>query len=659
VHTDELIGAVLDSRYRIERKLGEGGMGMVYQGEHVRTGRKCAVKLLPPEASHDPEAVKRFEREARVLGALGHPGIVGVHDFSETSDGRPFFVMDNLEGEDLAQRLGRVGRLDWEDAKKIVDEIAAALWAAHQAGVLHRDLKPGNVFLAQSPAAPERVVLLDFGLAKGGITNAMTLTQSNMVMGTPLYMSPEQARSVGVDARSDIYSLAALTYELVAGRPPFVGPNYTAVLASLLTEPPPKVSVRAAPGVIVPGHLDEVLDIALSKDPADRQPDVASFATAVLQRRPAWADTTARRIESGQTPGAGLGVATGPPSSAVGTESVADSASLQLAATVASSPPVAAPPDPSTAATLASDPLLPRASTPTVSQSADFASSPRQTVDPGSTPVGTRSPRRRRPVMVLVVVGLVVLGAVGAALAYWAGRRGTESAPGASTAKATGPLATDATVRADAGVPEATAPDAMEASGAPDGGTTGAAEMPIDRLVNRKLRQLKEALNALPKKGEEETRKVVRRLVRSATPPARRAGVPPGRVAAPRRRAAGVPQPPGFPTPRRIPPKYRDILRLSKLMSKRDYKGCLRAVARMSPTADVHRMGVACALSMHNWSLAGRMCVKFIKRYPSDQYAKSCRRVLKSNERRKVLLQRRKERQERRRLRERQRQQRR
>jgi len=136
---EEIIGTVLDRRYRIERLIGEGGMGLVYLGEHVRTGRKCAVKLLPPEALGDVAAVQRFEREARVLGGLGHPGIVGVHDFSETADGRPFFVMDYLKGEDLAERLARVGTLDWESTKKVVDEISAALWAAHQAGVLHRD----------------------------------------------------------------------------------------------------------------------------------------------------------------------------------------------------------------------------------------------------------------------------------------------------------------------------------------------------------------------------------------------------------------------------------------------------------------------------------------------------------------------------------------
>ncbi len=299
-----LIDQVLADRYRIERLLGEGGMGEVYLARHVRTGRPLAVKLLVPEAAREPENLQRFEREARALGALGHPNIVGIHDFAETADGRPFLVMDYLEGEELAHRLERVGRLPWPEAARLFDQIASALHAAHQAGVLHRDLKPGNIFLARSAGAPERVVLLDFGLAKSVSAEEARVTRTGIIMGTPLYMSPEQARGGDLDVRSDVYSLAAMFFEMLAGRPPFEGSTWTAILTALLVEPPPLLS-QSVPADL-PGHLDQVLASALSKDPAFRPPDVASLAAAVLERRPDWANapvhtpgSTARTVPTG------------------------------------------------------------------------------------------------------------------------------------------------------------------------------------------------------------------------------------------------------------------------------------------------------------------------------------------------------------------------
>jgi len=636
VQTDRIINTVLDHRYRIERLLGAGGMGMVYLGEHVRTGRKCAVKLLLPEAANDLEAVQRFEREARVLGALGHPGIVGVHDFSETSDGRPFFVMDYLKGEDLAQRLDRVGFLGWEETKKIVDEVSAALWAAHQAGVLHRDLKPGNVFLAQSPAAPERVVLLDFGLAKGGVTNSMTLTHSNMVMGTPLYMSPEQARSVGVDARSDLYSLAAMTYELLAGQPPFVGPNFTAVLAMLLTEQPRKVSARASVGAAVPGHMDEVLDIALSKEPQDRQPDVASFATAVLQRRPAWADTTEQSIESGVSPREGrVGVATGPPA-------VQDSASLQLAATVSSSPPVAAAAvvgadvnaDPRMAATVASNPALAPAATHTATHAvtlmavSDSGASgvPGATMDPAPTPVGTKAAGRRRlPVMPVVIVTLLVLAGVGAALAYWAGQRGSQPAAatdaGVSAPKVLAPL--------DAAALVGVTPDAMAASGAPDGGTQPEGESPLVGEVNKGLKTFTKALDGLGAQTVKAGKRVVRNVVRGSKSSPARAMAPPMREPAPMGRAASVVPPARPPAAMQVPQATKDLMTLGAYMQRRDYKGCIRAAARMSPRPQMLGLKLGCIVATRNYSLAVKDCHKYLGRFPSSSYARNCRNLIR------------------------------
>jgi protein kinase-like protein len=614
VQPDRLIGTVLDNRYRIERKLGEGGMGLVYLGQHMRTGRKCAVKLLPPDAMDDIDAVQRFEREGRILGGLGHPGIVGIHDFSETPDGRPFFVMDYLEGEDLARRLKRVGRMDWESAQKIVDEVAAALWAAHQAGVLHRDLKPANVFLARSRASPERVVLLDFGLAKGGITDALAITQSNMVMGTPLYMSPEQARSVGVDARSDIYSLAALTFELLAGRPPFLGANYTAVLASLLTELPPKLSGLAA--VPMPAHLDLVLDAALSKDPAERHPDVAAFATAVLQQRPAWADTTGRTLDPVLGLTANVGVATGPPSNAAPAPSELQRAAtvassppapapqgLQMAATVASSPPAPAPGELQMAATVASSPALtpPEPVTPP-----DLSAlAPPAAVDPALMPMVAQAPAgRRRPLTLVLLLVFAALAAVALPAMYWFGRSDGASGSKGDAAQVAGKFA------ADAGPDPSSTPDAdapahkpSAAVSAPRADASVTVLPEASRRANKKI-----APYAKPKERLNQDTKASRMNVKNA-------------VTAP----TGSINPPMA----RVLPKANVRESILSYIMRKDYKGCLKAARRSRLSAKDLWMAVSCANALRRPRTTIALCVKYVRLYPSAQHASICRNAIK------------------------------
>jgi len=642
-----LIGTVLDNRYRIERKLGEGGMGLVYLGQHVRTGRKCAVKLLPPEAMDDADAVQRFEREGRVLGALGHPGIVGIHDFSETPDGRPFFVMDFLEGEDLARRLKRVGRMGWEGAQKIINEVAAALWAAHQAGVLHRDLKPANVFLARSRAAPERVVLLDFGLAKGGITDALTITQSNMVMGTPLYMSPEQARSVGVDARSDIYSLAALTFELLAGRPPFLGPNYTAVLASLLTEPPPKLSgLISAP---VPAHLDLVLDVALSKDPAERHPDVAAFATAVLQHRPAWADTTGRTLDPVVGLTGTVGVATGPPSSPASAPVEA-----QIAATVASSPPAPAPSAVETAATVASSPALtspapapsavetaatvasspaltsPAPAPSAVETAATVASSPALTspapvaplglsamappvaVDPAPTPVVGQPPAgRRRPltlalVLVLFLV-LAVLAAVALSAVYWFGRSdgvsGSKGGAAQASGKSVADAAPDPSSTLDAGAVAAKISDVAVAALRADAHVTA----PLDAPRNANANKNHDSHAKSTERPKKDTKAIGMTGKKAATA------------------STGSIKPPMA----RVPPRVKGRQSVLSYYRRKDYKGCLKAARRPRLSALDLWIAAGCAHNLGRWRTAIALCMRYLRLHPGGPHAPNCRGVVK------------------------------
>lgn len=276
--SDPLVGAVLGGTYRIEERLGAGGMGTVYAATHLRTGRPVAVKVLSPEAAARRGAMERFRREAEAVGKLGHANIVAIHDFDQEGS-RAWLVMDRLEGEELAARLARVGPLSLEDARSIFEQIAAGLGAAHARGLLHRDLKPANVFLARTPGAPERAVILDFGLAKSlEEDGAERLTADGVVVGTPQYLAPEQATGAPLDRRADLYALATILYEMLAGVTPFSAPTLPALLLKVATEPPPPLT-RYRPDL--PPAVAQVLDRALAKSPDERFGDAASFVAAV------------------------------------------------------------------------------------------------------------------------------------------------------------------------------------------------------------------------------------------------------------------------------------------------------------------------------------------------------------------------------------------
>lgn len=243
-------------------------MGAVYRARHVRTGRRYAVKVMPQASQLDPDLVRRFRREAELLASLGHAGLVAVHDFDVDTDGTAYMVMDCLSGEDVAARIEREGAMEPKAALKVARQVASALEAAHAAGVLHRDLKPANIFLQTQAGAEERAVLLDFGIAKimehGDSTR---LTQTGATIGTPGYMSPEQARAEELDVRSDVYSLGCVVYEMLCGAAPFDGPTITAILAKVLTEEPPRPS---SVELGLPSAVDEVLAKALSKKRDER-----------------------------------------------------------------------------------------------------------------------------------------------------------------------------------------------------------------------------------------------------------------------------------------------------------------------------------------------------------------------------------------------------
>ncbi|UJR80806.1 serine/threonine-protein kinase [Sandaracinus amylolyticus] len=275
---DPIVGRVLSGTYRIEARLGAGGMGAVYAARHVRTGKAYAVKVLLPEIAARTSALDRFRREAHALAALGHAHIVAIHDFDQTPEGIAFLVMDRLEGEDLAARLRR-GPLAHDVALSIADQIASGLEAAHGIGLVHRDLKPANVFLAHVPGAGERAVLLDFGLAKSLAEDPVgAITSTGVVMGTPHYMSPEQAQGAALDARTDLWSLGVILHEMLSGRPPFEGATMASLFVQILTHPTPSLRAR---GVVVGDALESLLQRALAKSPSERFPDATTFRRAL------------------------------------------------------------------------------------------------------------------------------------------------------------------------------------------------------------------------------------------------------------------------------------------------------------------------------------------------------------------------------------------
>jgi len=281
--TDPLIGRVLGGTYAIERTLGQGGFGVVYVARHQRTGKSYAVKVLRADRAAASEDVKsRFRREAETLASVGHPGIVAIHDFASTEDGIDYLVMDLLEGEDLAARLSRTDRLPLETALGLIKQLAGALRAAHDKGIVHRDLKPANIFLVTVPGEGERATILDFGLAKmlDEATEAR-VTASGVAMGTPQYMSPEQAMGVPLSRRTDIYALASIFYEMVSGAPVFVAPTLNALLVKILTAPPPLISTHLP----VPAAVEAALDRALAKEPGHRFGSAPEFVAALEGRK--------------------------------------------------------------------------------------------------------------------------------------------------------------------------------------------------------------------------------------------------------------------------------------------------------------------------------------------------------------------------------------
>ena len=251
---------MLGERYNVDRSVGRGGMAQVYEGTDTVLGRTVAIKVLAPQYARDEAFVARFRREAQAVARLNHPGVVSVYD-TGSDDGVHYIVMEYVPGRTLAQVLEQEGRLQPERAAEIARSVAQALAFAHSAGIIHRDVKPGNIMLGSSGG----VKVMDFGIARA--LSSQTLTQTATVLGTASYLSPEQAQGEALDARSDIYSLGVVLYEMLTGRPPFSGDTPVAVAYKHVREDPVLPSTLAPE---VTPDLEAIVMKAMAKNAANR-----------------------------------------------------------------------------------------------------------------------------------------------------------------------------------------------------------------------------------------------------------------------------------------------------------------------------------------------------------------------------------------------------
>jgi len=289
--------------YIIDGEIGKGGMGVVYAATHPIIGKRAAIKVLKAEVSKSPIIVERFIQEARAVNQIQHPNIIDIFAFGALPDGRAYHIMDLLVGESLRKRLRR-GSLHPSEAASVIDQMASALTAAHDKGFIHRDLKPDNIFLVEADGRWPDVKLLDFGLAKlmpeAGII-APFQTKTGVMLGTPEYMSPEQARGTGVDYRTDIYALGVVMFEILSGQRPF--PTMGDAFATLMAhaeEPPPSIRDLVPE---LPLEMIQLVDTMLAKEPAAR-PSLAAVRTVIKRLRTTQLPTrTAAGLELSSVPG--------------------------------------------------------------------------------------------------------------------------------------------------------------------------------------------------------------------------------------------------------------------------------------------------------------------------------------------------------------------
>ncbi len=562
---EELIGRTLGGTYRVERRLGSGGMGAVFRATHLRTSRPYAVKVLLPEVAARRDAMQRFRREAEAVGALGHANVVAVHDF-DVADGWAYLVMDLLEGEDLSSRIERSGRLSLSESLAILEGVAAGLGAAHERGMVHRDLKPANIFLARQPGAPERAILLDFGLAKSLVDEGdlSKLTATGVVMGTPQYMSPEQASGYPLDERADLYSLATIFYEMLSGRVPFSAPSVPALFAKLATDPAPPIDLHRRD---LPPALTSVLARALAKSPAERYPSAAHLVSAVRD---------AARLPAAALPNIALPAAVQPaPSTPVGN--------------AAGSWPRGVDPHGATQATPA-DVL--RAQTPVALPSA----------------APPRSARSIRWWPVLLVVGLLATGGLGiggGGYLYWRQVQQTGQ-----------PLASS-----ERSAPRAPAADPFEAAPRPVEVTTPEVQPLVATPPPEPPPVAPEVVSSRPLRPRGR-----RRASRQTRPPPP-AAPPPEAPSAPPSPPPDTAAPPTGAEPPSPPAGVQESV---AFMASRDFAGCIRESRRHPRSIALLGTRLGCAIHAGDDAELQRTCAEIRQHYPGHAYNQTCESMLQS-----------------------------
>jgi eukaryotic-like serine/threonine-protein kinase len=278
--TGDLVGSVIADRYNVIKKLGEGGMGTVYLAEHVKMGRKSAIKVMNPGMVSDADAISRFNREASNASRINHPNVAAVYDFGETSDGLIFLAMEFIEGPSLTKVIEESGSLPPARAAEITRQAAEALAAAHDLGIVHRDLKPDNIMLAKGRDGSDIVKVVDFGIAKAAADDTQKVTKTGLVVGTPEYMSPEQLAGDKLDGRSDTYSLALVSYAMLTGKLPFPAETIQESMIKRLTDAPLPLATSKA-DVAWPESVQAVMDRALERDAAGRYQSASEFGRAL------------------------------------------------------------------------------------------------------------------------------------------------------------------------------------------------------------------------------------------------------------------------------------------------------------------------------------------------------------------------------------------
>lgn len=307
--TDPLVGQRIANRYLVIKKLGEGGMGDVFLGEHEDIEKRLALKVLKHEYSARPDVVARFKQEAVSASRIKHPNVLDVFDFGQLDDGRFFLAMELLEGRDLADALATERVLAPVRGLRIGLQVCRALAVAHSKGVIHRDMKPENVFLVQTSDGEELVKIVDFGIAQlrslgedEDRSGQRKLTKTGMIFGTPEYMAPEQAAGKKIDHRVDVYATGIIMFELFASRVPFYGETFMAVLTAHMTEPAPPIR-SVNPNTPISPELERAIMRALEKKPDDRYKSMADFAEALLATPEAAAEGALPLTRLAQTSG--------------------------------------------------------------------------------------------------------------------------------------------------------------------------------------------------------------------------------------------------------------------------------------------------------------------------------------------------------------------